>query len=135
MKPMIAMRSLAALAFVLSAAVPVRAQEPSTEFTGWLCEIDLSGINRPPGVPASVFTFDSTKHCPGNIQGGQSESITIECLASIPQWTGPASTNQNVPCRINGDQCGVPGFVSTTDSSLNINSAGNARLFCKHNPP
>jgi hypothetical protein len=132
MKPMIAMRLLAPLAFVLGAAVPAWAQEPSTTFTGWLCEIDLSGIDPPPGVPASVFTFDATKHCPGN---PQSESITIECLATIPGWSGGASTNQDVPCQINGDQCGVPGFVGAGDSSLNINSQGKARLFCKSNPP
>ena len=133
MKPMIVMRLLGPLAFVLGAAVPAWAQEPSTTFTGWLCELDLSGIDPP--VPTSVFTFDSTKHCPGNTQGGQSESITIECLASIPNWTGGSSTTKDVPCQISGDQCGVPGFVNATDSSLNINSNGDARLFCKSNPP
>jgi hypothetical protein len=129
MKPMIAMRLLVPLAFVLGAAMPAWAQT-ATEFTGWLCEIDLSSINRPPGVPASVFTFDTRKHCPAN---PSVESITIECLASIPGWTGPSSTNR-VDCQINGDQCGVTGFVSATDSSLNIASGGKARLFCKFNP-
>lgn len=133
MKPMIAMRLLGSLAFVLGAAVPAWAQEPAKEFTGWLCELDLSEISRPPGVPTVVFTFDSTKRCPGNFQGGQNESVTTECLAVIPNWTGSASANK-VDCEVDGAQCGVTGGT-VTDASLNIDSDGNARLFCKFNPP
>ena len=129
MKPMIAMRLLA-LAFVLGATVPAWAQT-ATDLTGWLCEIDLSAISRPPGTPASVFTVDTRKHCPAN---PPSESITIECLASIPGWTGPSSTNANGPCQINGDQCGRPGFFDAVGSSLNISTNGSARLFCTFAP-
>jgi hypothetical protein len=126
------MRLLGLAAFVLGAAVPAWAAGPATDLTGWLCEIDLSAINRPPGTPASVFTFDTRKHCPAN---PPSESVTIECKANIPGWTGPSSTNSNVPCQINGDQCGVDGFFTAVGSSLNINSDGSARLFCKFAPP
>jgi hypothetical protein len=133
MNPMIAMmrllRLLGPLAFVLGAAVPAWGQ--ATDLTGWLCEIDLSAISRPPGTPASVFTVDTRKHCPAN---PPSESITIECLANIPGWTGPSSANADVPCQINGDQCGRPGFFDAVDSSLNISSNGSARLFCKFAP-
>jgi len=130
MKSMITIRLLGPpLAIAVATAMPAWAQEPVT-FTGFLCELDLSGIqDKPSGVPASVFTFNSTKHCPDK-QAGLTESITIECLASIPEWTGSASTNEDVPCRINGDQCGVPGFVDATKSTLNIDSDGKARLFC-----
>jgi hypothetical protein len=125
MKSMITMMPLGLLAIAVATAMPAWAQEPG-KFTGFLCELDLSDIkNKSPGVPASVFTFDSTKQCPG-----QTEDITIECLASIPEWTGSASTNENVPCRINGDQCGVLGFVDATKSTLDIDSDGKARLFC-----
>jgi hypothetical protein len=135
MKPMIAMRLLGSLAFVLGAAVPAWAQEPAKEFRGWLCELDLSQISLPPEYsgPLFVWTFDSTKRCPGNFQGGQSESVTTECLAVIPNWTGSASTNK-VDCEVDGAQCGVTGGT-VTDASLNIDSAGNARLFCNFNPP
>ena len=153
MKPMIAIRLLGSLAFVLGTAVPVGAQEPATDFTGWLCEIDLTfpdseypNPNLPPGVrdrvPPSVFTNNTRKHCPAN---PAAESITIECRTEegkpIPGWTGSASTHQDVPCSFNGDQCGVPGFHNSTDepssfdTTLNIDGSGNARLFCKFNPP
>jgi hypothetical protein len=131
MKPMIAARLLGPLALVLGTAVPAWAQDAATDFTGWLCEIDLSGISRPPGVPTSVFTFNTRKHCPAN---PPSESITIECLATIPGWKGPSSTTSGVPCQINGDQCGAQGFFQAVDTSLNINSKGAARLFCKFAP-
>ena len=133
MKPMSATTLLGSLAIVVGAGLPVRAQAPSTDFTGWLCEIDLSRISsRPAGVPTSVFTVDTRKHCPSS---STAQSITIECNALVPGWTGSASTNQNVPCQFTGDQCGVlvdPRFV---DASLNIGSSGDARLFCKFNPP
>src|SRR5262245_54597737 len=120
---MITMRLLGLLAIAVAIAMPAWAQEP-IKFTGFLCELDLSGIqNKPAGAPASVFTFDSTKQCPG-----QTEGITIDCLASIPEWTGSASTNENVPCRINGDQCGVLGFVDATKSTLDIDGDGKAHL-------
>jgi hypothetical protein len=126
MKSKIVKRLLGPLAFVVAVAVPAGAQAASTEFEGFLCELDLSGIkNKPPGVPDSVFTFDSRKHCPGN-----NKNITIECRASIPEWTGKASSNKNVPCRINGNQCGVPDFMATK-STLTISASGNAHLFCK----
>ena len=131
MKSMITMKLLGPLAIAVAIAMPAWAQEP-VKFTGFLCELDLSGIqNKPAGVPASVFTFDSTKNCSDN-QAGQTESITIECLASIPEWTGSAYTKEDVPCRINGDQCGVHGFVDAAKSTLNIDSDGKARLFCSH---
>jgi hypothetical protein len=133
MKPMSATTLLGSLAIVVGAGVPVWAQVPSTDFTGWLCEIDLSHIgSRPAGVPASVFTVDTRKHCPSS---STAQSITIECNALVPGWTGSASTNQNVPCQFTGDQCGIlvdPRFVT---ASLNIDGSGNARLFCKFNPP
>jgi hypothetical protein len=145
MKPMIAMRLLAPLAFVVAAAVPVRAQEMARQFTRWNCEIDLTfpnGVYPNPNLPAtvrnrippSVFTFNTRKQCPGNTQSGVNENITIECKALIPGWAGRASTNKPVPCQINGDLCGVPGSFPATKSSLNIDSAGNARLSCSVKP-
>jgi hypothetical protein len=59
MKPMIAIRLLGPLTVVLGAALPAWAQ--TTDFTKWLCEIDLSDLGRP-----SEFTIDTKKHCPGN---------------------------------------------------------------------
>jgi len=100
------------LVIIVAVSVPAVAQEPSTKFTGFLCELDLTSIsNKPAGVPEHVFTLDTTKHCPGNTQSGVSESITIECIAKIPGWTGK-SFEKNMPCRINGKQCGVPSFVN-----------------------
>jgi hypothetical protein len=135
MKPMSATTLLGSLAIVVGAEVPVWAQTPSTDFTGWLCEIDLSRVSgRPAGVPTSVFTVDTRKHCPGS---ATDQSITIECKALIPGWTGSASSNQSVLCQFSGDQCGVSGFVDRrfVTASLNIDGGGNARLFCKFNPP
>lgn len=131
MKSMIAMRLLGPLAFVVAAAVPAGAQEPALEKSGFLCELDLTGIkNKPTGIPKSVFTLDSRKHCPSG-KPGPNRGITIECLAHIDEWpAGKSSNNKNHPCKFNGDQCGVPGFITTT-GTLNIDASGNARLFCK----
>jgi hypothetical protein len=134
MKSKLAIRLLAPLALVLAVAAPAGAQEPALEKLGFLCELDLTGIKKPPGVPASVFkshyTLSSRKHCPSG-KPGPNRGITIECLAKITGWpAGKASNNKNHPCKFNGDQCGVPGFITTT-GTLNIDSSGNARLFCK----
>jgi hypothetical protein len=123
MKPMIAIRLLGPLTVVLGAALPAWAQ--TTDFTKWLCEIDLSDLGRP-----SEFTIDTKKHCPGN---DPTQSVTIECNATIANFTGPAST-MKVPCSISGDQCGFPDtFFLDTQASRNINSAGEVRLFCRVN--
>jgi len=126
-----ALKVLGTLVLVLAVAAPAGAQESALEKSGFLCELDLAGIkNKPNGIPQSVFTLDSRKHCPSG-RPGPNRGITIECLAKIPGWsTGKASNNKNYPCQFNGDQCGVPGFIKTT-GTLNIDSSGNARLFCK----
>jgi hypothetical protein len=131
MKSKMAMRFLGPLVLVLAVAASAGAAEPATEKLGFLCELDLTGIkNKPNGIPMSVFTLDSRKHCPSG-NPAPNRGITIECLAKIPGWpTGKSSNNKNYPCQFNGDQCGVPGFI-TTAGTLNIDSSGNARLFCK----
>ena len=131
MKSKMAMRFLGPLVLVLAVAAPAGAQEPALEKSGFLCELDLTNIkNKPNGIPKSVFTLDSRKHCPSG-NPAPNRGITIECLAKIPGWSGgKASNNKNHPCKFNGKQCGVPNFITTT-GTLNIDASGNARLFCK----
>ena len=144
MKAKMVKRFLGPLVLVLAVAAS-GAQGASVDKLGVLCEIDLTKIKisnkpPPPSVPKSVFTLNTRKHCPSSTPPNPNQ-ITLECLAKIPTCTpanptscwpaGKASNNQNVQCQVNGDACGAPGFFPAGKGTLNIDSSGNARLFCK----
>jgi hypothetical protein len=137
---------------VLAVALPASAQTggptpgASTKFTGFLCQIDLVddnnayNFNVAPYVSSEVangvvYTLASEKLCTNS---ETSENIKITCSAKIPNWTGPAVTQQNVTCAVGGAACGIlgpggdPGQpLPAINNKLAIDAAGNAVLTCQ----
>ncbi|MGH8659063.1 MAG: hypothetical protein ACREV4_11480 [Gammaproteobacteria bacterium] len=127
-----------ALALAYGAPPPASTQGPAEKFLGWLCEIDLPPFSAMPDT-TSIFTTNSLLHC---INNAPPEQMSITCTGTVP----PATLAQlgitkgtkhfsDIPCTINGVQCGVPGFLVATTSSLKIKSqTGKADLDCKFKP-
>ena len=103
-------RLLLTAILVSTLAVPAVAAPigPATKFTGFLCAIDLAenGLPVPPALVA---------------KGGK----------AITGWAGGNVNLQGVPCLISGVQCNVNRDLSADLSSLKIDTAGNAVLFCQ----
>ena len=132
----------------LGTGTPAFAQtEPASQFSNFVCEIDLSvvpvGFKLADGT-TSLFTFDSTRLCTGS---ASARNVTLNCQDTVPGWNKGAQSVKGFPCTINGDTCNVapnvaplPGdsnkpFLTTTNSTLAINSNGVAKLTCLYNPP
>ena len=106
---------------------------PATKFSGFLCAIDLAenGLPVPPALVAKggkAITGDTEKLGANGTQGG---NIRLTCRATITGWAGGNVNLQGVPCLISGVQCNVNRDLSADLSSLKIDTAGNAVLFCQ----
>jgi hypothetical protein len=116
--------------------------EPASQFFNFICEIDVSvlgtGFTLEDGT-TSVYTFDSRRLCAGE---ASARNAKIECDGDIPGWNQGQQSASGFECTINGDTCGLapppppePGsenapFLTTTDSDLNVNPGGAAKLTC-----
>ena len=110
---------LAPILATLLACLPTAAWAqtiPSTDFSGFLCKIDLTENNQTGGV---VYTLQSHKHCSGS---PSSLNIFIDCSAPVPGFTGPSVTIKNVPCTIGGAACGVAGDSGGPDPDPDVDN-------------
>jgi hypothetical protein len=122
---------------MLMAASTTGAYAQVTEFTSWVCVIDLeqalgADFTALGPLPREVRTTNSTKKCTGsNIP---SENIQIDCIAELGDaWRGGQRVYQGVGCQIFQGQCGQPGFVTAQGGRLSINTSGTAMLSCARN--
>jgi hypothetical protein len=138
MKTLLPTRFLAPIVLVLSAALPAWGQQPSTEFQGFGCRIDLTQVARVPSAfRAILLATDTVKNCPGN---RPLPNIQMNCSVLIPGWPSGLKINtKNHACEIDGEQCGFPRlFVSDSTQLLiepvviNGQTFGNARLRCQN---
>jgi len=135
----IAVIRLMALALALGVGPVAYGQSAAEKFFGWLCEIDLPPFSADPD-DTSIFTDESTLHC---INNAPPEQMSISCTGTVPPETlaelgitKGTKQYRNIPCEINGVECGVLGdpLIATT-SSLKIKSQnGQANLDCKFKP-
>jgi hypothetical protein len=124
------------LGFQIGPAMGQSGTDPATQFTGFLCEINLgeNGLNTSQYVSPLVkdgiiFTFNSSKLCTGSAPG---ENIKIDCTGRIPGWKGANINLQDVPCTVGGAACGTPGILTATNNRLSVDASGNATLTCQY---
>jgi hypothetical protein len=138
MKTLLPTRFLAPVALALSVALPAWGQQPSTEFQGFGCRIDLTEVSRVPAeFQAILLATDTFKKCPGN---RPAPNIQMTCDVLIPGWPSGLKINTKThACEIDGEQCGFPRIFGSDNTQLLIEPVvingevfGAAELRCQN---
>lgn len=126
---------LLAAAAMLALAGPAFAQEAAQTKENWQCKVDIrvlpSIADDAPEEDTVFYTTNTRKQCPGNTStSGGTAQVTIDCDTPVPNWTGGAENTSGFECTIYRAPCGLPGLLSTDDTSLQVNAQGIAKLRC-----
>jgi hypothetical protein len=127
---------LAISAAVSGLVAPASAQnQPAQHFDAFACEIDTTPLNVNYTLPdgtKSKLTYVSERLCTGE---ASRRNVKLTCQATLPSWTAGNVSASGFPCGMFVSVCGLsPAFVTSTDSSLTVDSAGAASLVCFHKP-
>jgi len=129
---------------MLLGVLPAAAQTgpgPSGKFSGFLCQIDLSGsilgggtydftgFTKQADMDGIIYTLRSSKLCTNS---QSNENVKLDCTKKITDWTGPAVGPIKVTCQVGGAACGIAGdLLTAVNNQLSIDAAGNATLTCQ----
>jgi hypothetical protein len=131
---------LTPMVVILGVTLPAWGQQPSTEFRGFGCRIDLTAVSRVPAeFRAILLATDTFKKCPGN-RPVPSPNIQMTCDVLIPGWPSGLKINTKThACEIDGEQCGLPRIFVSDNTQLLIEPVvingevfGAAELRCQN---
>jgi len=134
------------MVLALWTGTPVFAQSTgsATQFSNFICQIDLSVLQPPFTLPdgtRSLFTFNSTRLCTGT---ASARNVKLTCSDAIPNWPqGTTASTKNFVCTINGETCNLAPMagdqsapqLTATDQNLTVDTTGLAQLTCFYKPP